>query len=98
MSKQQWGHGYHKGYDAGLSWGEISGEGSSELQYGSLADRVELLARALRAEANGPIKSGAWWAAYAAIIAKELHGIAARLPSALAALSEQPDHSTEPQP
>lgn len=89
MSKQQWGHGWRKGREVSESQGELLGHGAAEVEYGQAADRLTLLARGLRHEANRGLKSAVWWELYASVVAHQLEEVAAQLPGVLAGFLEQ---------
>lgn len=52
MSKEQWGHGYHTGVEAGIDYGEASGKWSASMD---LAEKINFLLVDLLVEGGGCI-------------------------------------------
>jgi hypothetical protein len=84
MSRQQWGHGFHKGNENGEKWGAIYERGEWEMRLSKTAARLHLLVNSLRLPVEH--KSGrtdAWWQLYVSAATSELEEIARSLPGTL---------------
>lgn len=89
MSKQQWGHGFHKGKQAGEKWGELVADGKWEGELSVISDRLVLLAAAMRYPLiDHNARTDTWWALHSSAVAKEIQAIAELLPGNLVSVHE----------
>ena len=84
MSRQQWGHGFHKGKEHGEHWGAIYAHGEWETKLSQTAAKLHLLANSLRlpVEHKGG-RTETWWKVYVSAAADELEVIARSIPGTL---------------
>lgn len=90
MSKQQWGHGFHVGFDKGQAWAELYKEGEFEGRLGSLGERLLVISDAMAkcAERSREPKTKEFILQYMLMASKQIREIANELPSAVCGVYE----------